>query len=161
MPVVEPAAQVAEPVKTVEAPPIVPERSRATSSKRAITEVVFSLAELTGATGATEELVAELLEYNLISARTVRGAATFDAEAVEVTKLAVGFASFGIEPRHLKSVRFAAERQALVYAQIVAPLLRQRNAATREHALADLAEMVSMGAKLYEIFLNDVVREHA
>ena len=154
------AARETVPEEPAAVPAIATERPRAASSKRAVTEVVFSLLELTGATGATEELVAELLEFNLISVRSVRGVATFDAEAVEVTKLAVEFAAFGIEPRHLKSVRFAAERQALVYAQIVAPLLRQRNAATRERAGADLAQMVSMGAKLYEIFLNDVVREH-
>jgi hypothetical protein len=75
--------------------------------------------------------------------------------------LAAGFAEFGIEPRHLKSLRFAAERQALLYSQIVAPLLRQRNVATRERATADLTNMAVMGAKLYEAFLNSVIRELA
>jgi len=122
---------------------------------------VYSLAEIIGATGATEELVVELIEFGLISTRLVRGQQTFGAEALEVTRLAAGFAEFGIEPRHLKSLRFAAERQALVYSQIVAPLLRQRNAATRERAAADLANMAAMGAKLYESFLNSVLRDLA
>jgi hypothetical protein len=73
--------------------------------------------------------------------------------------LAAGFAEFGIEPRHLRSLRFAAERQALVYSQIVAPLVGQRNAAAKERAAVDLASMGSMGAKLYEIILNGAIGE--
>jgi DNA-binding transcriptional MerR regulator len=148
-----------EPTKEVPAPPV---RERAPSApKRPAGDAVYSLAELIGATGATEELVAELLEFGLISTRLVRGLQTFGAEALEVARLAAGFAEFGIEPRHLRSLRFAAERQALVYSQIVAPLLRQRNAAARERAAADLANMASMGAKLYESFLNSVLRDLA
>jgi DNA-binding transcriptional MerR regulator len=148
-----------EPAEAVSAPPA---RERASSaSKRPPGDVVYSLAELIGATGATEELVAELLEFGLISTRLVRGLQTFGTESLEVTRLAAGFAEFGIEPRHLRSLRFAAERQALVYSQIVAPLLRQRNVATRERAAADLANMAAMGAKLYESFLNDVLRDLA
>jgi DNA-binding transcriptional MerR regulator len=142
--------------------PVPPVRERASSApKRPAGDVVYSLAELIGATGATEELVAELVDFALISTRLLRGVQTFGSEALEVTRLAAGFAEFGIEPRHLKSLRFAAERQALVYSQIVAPLLRQRNAATRERAAADLANMAAMGAKLYESFLNAVLRDLA
>jgi DNA-binding transcriptional MerR regulator len=151
--------EVAEATQT-EPPAAAPSRERASSSaKRQPSDASYSTTELIGATGASEELVAELLEFGLISARMVRGTQTFGADAAEVTKLAAGFAEFGIEPRHLKSLRFAAERQALVYTQIVAPLLRQRNAATRERATADLANMAAMGEKLYEAFLTSVLRE--
>jgi DNA-binding transcriptional MerR regulator len=149
----------AEPTEASPTPPV-RERSPA-APKRPAGDAVYSLAELIGATGATEELVAELLEFGLISTRLVRGLQTFGAESLEVTRLAAGFAEFGIEPRHLRSLRFAAERQALVYSQIVAPLIRQRNAATRERAAADLANMAAMGAKLYESFLNAVLRDLA
>jgi DNA-binding transcriptional MerR regulator len=148
-----------EPTEETPPPPV---RERTSSAaKRPSGDVVYSLAELIGATGATEELVAELLEFGLISTRLVRGQQTFDSEALEVTRLAAGFAEFGIEPRHLRSLRFAAERQALVYSQIVAPLIRQRNAATRERAAADLANMATMGAKLYALFQNGVLRDLA
>jgi DNA-binding transcriptional MerR regulator len=155
-PAATPAAAVSEPATV---PPV---RERAPSvSRRASSDTAYSVAELIGATGATEELVEELVEFGLISARLVRGSQTFGSEALEVTRLAAGFAEFGIEPRHLKSVRFAAERQALVYSQIVAPLLRQRNGATRERATTDLANMAAMGAKLYEAFLHSVLHDLA
>lgn len=156
------ATPITEGIATTEVLPVPPVRERAVAApKRPQNDVLYSVAEFIGATGATEELVAELVEFGLISTRLVRGSQTFGAEALEVTKLAAGFAEFGIEPRHLKSLRFAAERQALVYSQIVAPLARQRNAATRERAAADLANMAAMGAKLYEAFLNAVLRELA
>jgi DNA-binding transcriptional MerR regulator len=148
-------------VESAEAPPVPPARERASSTPKRPTGDSVSLAELIGATGATEELVGELLEFGLISTRLIRGVQTFGNEALEVTRLAAGFAEFGIEPRHLRSLRFSAERQALLYSQIVAPLLRQRNTATRERAAADLTNMAAMGAKLYESFLNDVLRDLA
>jgi DNA-binding transcriptional MerR regulator len=158
-----PAVPVVTPeVTPTEAPAAPAARERASSApKRQQSDVAYSVAELIGATGATEELVAELLEFGLISTRVVRGSQTFGTEALEITKLAAGFGEFGIEPRHLKSLRFAAERQALLYSQIVAPLLRQRNVATRERATADLTNMAVMGAKLYEAFLKSVIRELA
>ncbi len=153
------AAEVASSIAAPSAPVV---RERAPSaSRRQPDDVTYSVADLIGATGATEELVAELVEFGLISSRLVRGSQTFGPEALEVTRLAAGFAEFGIEPRHLRSVRFAAERQALVYSQIVAPLLRQRNAATRERATADLTNMAAMGARLYEACLNSVLHELA
>jgi DNA-binding transcriptional MerR regulator len=148
-------------VESTEAAPVPPARERAASASKRPAGDTVSLAELIGATGATEELVGELLEFGLISTRLVRGVQTFGNESLEVTRLAAGFAEFGIEPRHLRSLRFSAERQALLYSQIVAPLLRQRNTATRERAAADLTNMAAMGAKLYESFLNDVLRDLA
>jgi DNA-binding transcriptional MerR regulator len=148
-------------VESTEAAPVPPARERASSASKRPPGDTVSLAELIGATGATEELVGELLEFGLISTQLVRGVQTFGHEALEVTRLAAGFAEFGIEPRHLRSLRFSAERQALLYSQIVAPLLRQRNTATRERAAADLTNMAAMGARLYESFLNDVLRDLA
>jgi DNA-binding transcriptional MerR regulator len=56
-------------------PSVAPARERvASGSRRSRSSVVFSLAELKEASGASEQLIAELLEFNLISTQPVRGA---------------------------------------------------------------------------------------
>ena len=61
--------------------------------------------------------------------RTLGGTDYFDADALAVAQAAAGFLQFGIEARHLKQFKSAAEREAGLFEQIVLPLLKQRNPA--------------------------------
>ena len=56
-----------------------------------------------------------------------------------MARLAARFARFGIEPRHLRLYKNAADREAGFVEQIVLPLVRQRNpeARARAHETAD------------------------
>ena len=127
--------------------------------KQTTSSVSLSLGELAGATGASDQLIAELVEFGLIEARVVGGEQTFSDEAVEVTRVAVGFGAFGLEPRHLRSIRNAADRQASTYLQIVSPLLRQRNPAARERAESDLDALTSLGSRLHDLFVEGALRK--
>ena len=127
-------------------------------SKPSSSSVSLSVSELAGATGASERLIADLVEFGLIEARVVGGEQTFLDESVEITKIAVGFGAFGLEPRHLRSVRNAADRQASTYLQIVSPLLRQRNPAARERADSELDALMSLGSRLHDLFVESALR---
>ena len=87
-------------------------------------ELRLSRDELLAAAPATAELVSALESFGLIS--PVPGTSGYDAEAVTITRAAVELAAFGIEPRHLRLFRTAAEREASLVEQVVAPLRRQR-----------------------------------
>lgn len=123
--------------------------------------VSLSLGELVGATGASAELVAGLVDFGLVEAKVVAGVVCYDERALEVTRIATGFASYGIEPRHLRSLKHAAERQAGLYAQVVTPLLRQRSLEAREKARSDLVAMSELGAGFVTIFLEAALEELA
>ena len=127
-------------------------------TKRGANAVTLSVEELVAATGATEQLIADLVEFGLIEARTVGGTQSFSDEAVETTKLAVGFGVYGLEPRHLRSLKNAADRQASTYIQVVAPLLRQKNPAARERAEAELDAMLALGSRLHDLFVEGALR---
>ena len=129
-----------------------------TRAKRGATTVSLSTEELAAASGASEELIADLIEFGLIDARTVGGTPSFSDHAVEITKIAVGFSVYGLEPRHLRSLRNAADRQASTYIQVVAPLLRQKNPAARERADAELDAMLALGSRLHELFVEGALR---
>jgi DNA-binding transcriptional MerR regulator len=80
--------------------------------------------ELIAVAPADEQLVAELESYGLLG--PLPGTGQYDAEAVTITRAAAELARFGIEPRHLRPFRTAAEREAGLVGQVVAPLRRQR-----------------------------------
>jgi DNA-binding transcriptional MerR regulator len=114
--------------------------------------VAMTRSELLEAAGADEALLTELEDYGL-----VRRARQYSAEALKVARAAAALREYGIQPRHLRAVKAAAEREISLVEQVVAPLARQK--ASREpaqragHAVASL--VASLHSTLVEEGLND------
>lgn len=104
--------------------------------------------ELAAATGAEPEVVRQLREFGLVAPVVLGGVEYFDEGALAVAKLAASFAVFGIEPRHLRLYKHAAEREAGFVEQVVLPLLRQRNPESRGRAATTAAELARLGQAL-------------
>ena len=103
--------------------------------------------------------VEELENFGLIASRVVKGVACYDEEAVMVAKLAARFAPYGIEARHLRIFKHAADRQTGLYAQVITPLLRQRNPEARARAIEGLSELAELGEALMRCFSQATLRE--
>ncbi|MGA5424791.1 MerR family transcriptional regulator [Streptomyces lavendulocolor] len=103
-------------------------------------------AELLAAAGAGEDELAEWEAYGLVVQGVDGG---YDAEAVTVAKLVADLGRFGLEPRHLRAVKAAAEREAGLVEQVVAPLRRHRNPQTRAHAEATAKELAALSVRLH------------
>ncbi|WP_208828073.1 MerR family transcriptional regulator [Streptomyces ficellus] len=103
-------------------------------------------AELLAASGAGEEELAEWESYGLVVQGVDGG---YDAEAVTVAKLVADLGRYGLEPRHLRAVKAAAEREAGLVEQVVAPLRRHRNPQTRAHAEATAKELAALSVRLH------------
>jgi DNA-binding transcriptional MerR regulator len=119
----------------------------------------LTLVELANASGLEVSGVEELESFGLIAGRTVAGVHCYGEEAVFVAKLAARFAPYGIEARHLKIFKHAADRQTGLYGQVVTPLLRQRNPEARARAIEDLAELAELGEALMRCFSQATLRE--
>ena len=104
-------------------------------------------------------MLEQLREYGLLAPTRVGGAEYYDEEALAVSNLAAGFARYGVEPRHLRLYKNAAEREAGFVEQIVLPLVRQRNpeARTRAHETAD--ELTRLGQGLRSSLLRRALRD--
>ncbi|MFF2992960.1 MerR family transcriptional regulator [Streptomyces sp. NPDC057950] len=102
--------------------------------------------ELLAAAEIGEQELQEWESYGLI-APLAEG--TYDAEAVTVAALVVELGRFGIEPRHLRAMKAAAERDAGLVDQVVAPLRRHRNPQTRAHAEARTKELAGLTVRLH------------
>ncbi len=108
----------------------------------------LSVEELSAACGLDVALLRDLQEYGLLVSDTVAGVECFGEEALAVANLAAQFARFGIEPRHLRLYKNAAEREAGFVEQIVLPLVRQRNPEARARAHETADELTRLGQQL-------------
>jgi DNA-binding transcriptional MerR regulator len=109
----------------------------------------YSLGELAAASGLSSEAIGELVAFGLVHPiRQMGGEPLYDEWALAVAKVAAGFAQFGIEARHLRLYKHAAEREAGFVEQVVLPLLRQRNPEARQRARATASELVELGQEL-------------
>jgi hypothetical protein len=103
---------------------------------------------LATASGLDVTVLRELQEYGLLVATTVAGVEHFDGEALAVATAAAGFTRYGIEPRHLRLYKNAAEREAGFVEQVVLPLVRQRNPEARTRAHETAEELTQLGQQL-------------
>ncbi|MFE3634508.1 MerR family transcriptional regulator [Streptomyces cellostaticus] len=103
-------------------------------------------AELLAAAGIGEDDLAEWQSYGLIAPLED---GVYDAAAVTVASLVAELGRFGIEPRHLRVMKAAADREAGLVDQVVAPLKRHRNPQTRAHAEARAKELAALTMRLH------------
>ncbi|HLI45384.1 MAG TPA: MerR family transcriptional regulator [Acidimicrobiales bacterium] len=153
------AGQSRAPETPAPAPAIPEAPPAATPRDPAADGATFTPAELAEASGLSLAQIEELESFGLIEGRILAGVLCFDSEALAVARLAASFSRFGIEARHLRLFKHAAERQAGLYSQIVMPLLRQRNPAARLRAGEDLQHLTELGSSLQACFLRAVLRE--
>lgn len=108
--------------------------------------------ELLTAARAAEELLAELEDYGL-----VRRARAYGSQALSVVRAATLLAEYGIQPRHLRAVKAAAEREVSLVEQAVAPLTRQKG--SREPALVAAHDIAGHIARLHATLVEDGLTE--
>jgi DNA-binding transcriptional MerR regulator len=123
-------------------------------------EAQYSRAELVAAAGLVDAQLSELESYGLVTpSREVDGVAQYDDDAVEVARIAAGFFRRGIEARHLRMYRTSAEREAVLFGQVLMPYVRQRNPEARARLQDELVELSTLGRRLRAALLRDAVRE--
>jgi DNA-binding transcriptional MerR regulator len=119
----------------------------------------LTLEELGAACGLTDNQIRDLQRFGLLSSRDVGGTAYFDEAALSVARLAGSFARHGVEARHLRMYKNAAERESGLFEQIVMPLIKQRNPQARQQALATLEELSTLGGELRQTLLRQSLRD--
>ncbi|MER6143709.1 MerR family transcriptional regulator [Streptomyces sparsogenes] len=112
-------------------------------------------AELLAATGLDEAELAAWESYGLLAPDPDGG---YGIEAVTVVRLLADLGRFGLEPRHLRIMKAAAEREAGLLEQVVAPLRRHRNPQTRAHAEASAQELAELSVRLHAAFVQSALR---
>ena len=120
----------------------------------------LTLEELAAAAGLRVEQVQDLEKFGLFTGRVVGGTSYYDEDSLVIARLAAGFLRFGVEGRHLRMYKTAAEREASFFEQLVMPLLKQRNPSARRQAIETLQELGRLGQGLRNAMLRQALRDH-
>ena len=99
----------------------------------------------------TPELARELEEYGLLQPRREGGEKLYPAGDVDVAVACAKLARFGISARHLRTFRTAADREAGLLEQLVAPSLRSRSQERRDAAVQQLQTLAEVAQELSQL----------
>ncbi|WP_040748056.1 MerR family transcriptional regulator [Nocardia transvalensis] len=118
-------------------------------------EIRITRTDLLEQAGIDEKFLSELIRANLI---TPGAAGFFDTEAVTLARTARALSEFGLEARHLRAFKLAADREAAMVAQIAAPIAKSRDADARARAEETVRELAALSLTLHTSLVKTAVR---
>jgi DNA-binding transcriptional MerR regulator len=113
---------------------------------RPVEDTRVSRAELLARAGVAESLLQDLERHGLVGPG---GSGYYPADAVEVVTAAGALAEYGIEARHLRAYRAAADREVGLFEQLTAPLVRSSSPAARARAADTVRELSALTQRLH------------
>lgn len=122
--------------------------------------VVLDRDELCAMTGVTSAELAQLEDFGIVTGRGGGGVTLYGDDAVQIARTAAEFMRAGVDARHLRGWRTAAEREASLYEQLITPRLRQRNPESRAEAMTQLHRLDALGADLRSALVRNALRHH-
>lgn len=105
---------------------------------------------LTAESGARKALIHDLLSFGLITEADGR----FDEHALRVARACVQLESHGIEPRHLRPFRAAADRELGLVERAVAPVASRRDVASKARAAETAREISELCLNLHSALVH-------
>lgn len=112
----------------------------------------YSRADLLEAAGAPAQLLTDAISLGLI-----QPAETYDAQHVSLLRALVALEGHGIDPRHVRSVRQSAERDASLVEASLTHLLRRSDAASRARAQEIAPQLAERLDEVRGIFLRQAL----
>ena len=120
------------------------------------TQVRLRREDLLARSGVDEPLLTELIRAGVIKPGT---AGLFDEHSVVIAQCARALTEYGVEARHLRAFRSAADRQSDLIAQIAGPVVKAGKAGARDRA-DDLArEVAALAITLHTSLIKAAVRD--
>ncbi len=115
--------------------------------------VRLSREELLESAGIDSDTLDAIEEFGLIVRRPTQ--AYYDGEALQVAALVGEFVELGIEPRHLRIFRAAADREVALFEQVVTPRSRQLDKDASEQTVSALA---ALSVRLQSVLVRSRLR---
>jgi DNA-binding transcriptional MerR regulator len=118
-------------------------------------ELRLTRTDLLARSGLGEPVLADLEQLGLVRAR----GGQYDADALAVARVVAQLAEYGLEPRHLRGYRAAADREVGLFTQLVTPLARQHTPAARARAAETVRELAALSQQLHAALVRIGLRE--
>jgi DNA-binding transcriptional MerR regulator len=139
-------------------PRLVPDSPQSGEVRAAVgpTRVRLRREDVLEQSGVDEALLAGMIKAGVISSGP---GGFFDEHTVVILQCARALADYGVEPRHLRAFRSAADRQSDLIAQIAGPLVRADKTGARDRG-EDLArEVAALAITLHTSLVKSAVRD--
>lgn len=117
--------------------------------------LLLSRRELLDAVGIEEPYLTELEDYGLVR----RSGRQYGADALNAARVIVALGRYGVQARHLRVVRASAERETSLIEQVVAPMLQQRSAGSRDRAGQMAREIAALSLQLHAALVGAALAE--
>ena len=121
-------------------------------------ELRLSRPELLTTAQIEDALLDQLETYGLVRPRQGSGSAPYDGDALVIAKTAGELASFGLEPRHLRAFKTAADREIGLVELVVSTLRRGRDTAASARAEEAIAQMAALSVRLHATLVRAALR---
>jgi DNA-binding transcriptional MerR regulator len=121
----------------------------------------LDLDDLCERAGIDSRLARELEDFGLLTPRTQAGQKRFTELDADIALACGRLAQFGIAPRHLRSFRTAADREAGLIEQVVGPALRARSPERRRTGAEDLEALGTLAGELSQLLAWRALRRLA
>ena len=109
--------------------------------------------EILSISGLHVDTLRELETFGLLSSRQVGQQQMYDEHDLAIAEVARGFHDAGLDVRHLKAWKTAAEREAGLFEPRVLPVLRRRSPESRTESNALLDDLSELGGRLRAILV--------
>ncbi len=116
----------------------------------------ISVGELVANSGLSEARLDELIGFGLV--RPITGTEYFDADALAVATTVARLGEYGLEPRHVRAFKTAADREVGMIEQVIKPVARQKDAASHARAAEMAAELSVLSVRLHAALVRSGLR---
>jgi len=119
---------------------------------QAAPELRMSRTELLASSGLTDAQLVSFMGFGLIE--PVTGTDFFDADALTIATTVSEMSAYGLEPRHLRAFKTAAEREVVLIDQVTSTVAAHRTEDAQARALQAVAHLGALSARLHTCLLR-------
>jgi DNA-binding transcriptional MerR regulator len=105
--------------------------------------------------GIADAELTELEDYGLIR----RVGRHYGTDSLAVARAVAALRQYGVQARHLRAVKAAADREATLVEQVVAPQLRQRGAGARDAAIRTAWQIADLTLRLHATLVESALAD--
>jgi len=118
-------------------------------------DLKLSRSELLESSQLTETQLSELESYGLIQGNSKH----YDGDALAIARAVAEISAFGIEARHLRPFKSAAEREIGLIEQVITPLLRQKGSEAKARAEEVERQLGGLTLKIHAALVRSGLRQ--
>ena len=118
-------------------------------------DIRLSREELLSSSRLSEEQLVEIEGFGLIAPK----GRFYDGDALAIATTVAALAGYGIEARHLRAFKTAADREVGLVQQVVTPLYKQKNTDSKARAEEMVKELSSLSVQLHTALVRAGLNE--